>query len=174
MRDFVRHSHEGFLGRTEQWQVLPGTTGPVDGPRLRAGHKRTPQRAIAIVNALRAGSTRRIAAASAGIDHATLYRWLDFDPAFRAQVERAEAEAEVRCVSLVAKAASTNWRAAAWWLERRRPADYGRHARLGRGMDVPTMAERIAAAEGLDAAELTVEIERIVARLAARRREADR
>ncbi len=80
----------------------------------------------------------------------------------------------MRCVSLVAKAASSNWRAAAWWLERRRPADYGRQARLGRGMDVGTMAERIAAAEGLDAAELTVEIERIVARLAARRREADR
>jgi len=43
---------------------------------------------------------------------------------FRAVVEKAEAEAEQRFLGQVASAARTTWQAAAWWLERRRPAEY--------------------------------------------------
>lgn len=39
-------------------------------------------------------------------------------------VKKAEEEAVVRNVAIINKAASTSWQAAAWWLERRRPADF--------------------------------------------------
>lgn len=89
--------------------------------------KRTPERRVAILNALRIGNTRRAAASFAEIDHATFYRWLDEDATFRDSVEKAEADAEARFLGQIAKAASDGtWTAAAWWLERRRPDDYRR------------------------------------------------
>jgi hypothetical protein len=44
---------------------------------------------------------------------------------FLNQVEKAQAEAESRDVALIAKAASEDWRAAAWRLERKAPRRYG-------------------------------------------------
>jgi len=40
-------------------------------------------------------------------------------------VEKAQAESESRDVALIAKAASEDWRAAAWRLERKSPRRYG-------------------------------------------------
>ncbi len=88
--------------------------------------KATEQRIEALLGALRAGNTREAAAAHAGIDRTTLYRWMGRNRALRVRVEGAEADAEVRFAAQVAQAASTDWRAAAWWLERRRSASYGR------------------------------------------------
>lgn len=88
---------------------------------------RSTERDQAILNALRAGNTRRAAAAFAEVSHATFYRWLEDDGTFRDAVEKAEAEAEVRFLTQIAKAATDGtWQAAAWWLERRRTSDYGR------------------------------------------------
>lgn len=86
--------------------------------------KRTPARIEAIANALRAGNTRRAAAAYGEIDKATFYRWLDEDATFRDTVEKAEADAEVRFVTQIASAAGSSWQAAAFWLERRRREDW--------------------------------------------------
>ena len=47
-----------------------------------------------------------------------------------------------------------SWQAAAWWLEHRRPADWGRRYRLELELDVQREAERIALAAGLDVQEL--------------------
>ena len=44
---------------------------------------------------------------------------------FLSQVEKAQAEAESRDVALIAKAASDDWKAAAWRLERKQPRRYG-------------------------------------------------
>jgi hypothetical protein len=44
---------------------------------------------------------------------------------FLNQVEKAQAESESRDVALLAKAASEDWRAAAWRLERKAPRRYG-------------------------------------------------
>lgn len=88
--------------------------------------KRTPARVSAIVAALHTGATRTAAAVRGEIGHATFYRWFEEDAAFRAAVEAAEAEAELRFTKIVAEAANGTWQAAAWWLERRRPADYRR------------------------------------------------
>jgi hypothetical protein len=92
--------------------------------------KRSPERETAILNALRVGNTRRASARGAEITEDTLANWMRADPAFFGAVEHAEAEAARRFVGNIAKAAGNNWRAAAWWLERRRPADFGKRAGL--------------------------------------------
>jgi hypothetical protein len=80
-----------------------------------------------VLIALRAGNTREAAATHAEIDRTTLHRWIRNDPALRARIEKAEADAEVRYVALISQAAAGEhgWRAATWWLERRRRAAYG-------------------------------------------------
>lgn len=97
---------------------------------MAGNSKRTPEREAAIMNALRAGNTRRAAAEFAGVDHATFYRWLERDATLRDDVIKAEADAEVRFLNQIAKAAvDGTWTAAAWWLERRRPEAYARRDR---------------------------------------------
>jgi hypothetical protein len=86
--------------------------------------KRTRFRIDGILVALRAGATRTEAARRVEIDPATLRRWLSRSARFCAVVERAEAEAAVLMASRVTQAASKDWRAAAWWLERRRPSEW--------------------------------------------------
>lgn len=102
--------------------------------------KLSPEIEERIVSAVRAGTSIAGAAAYAGIDPSTFHRWMERgDPKrtgradgryreFRARVEQASGEAEVRDVTVIAKAAPSDWRAAAWRLERRRPERYGRAA----------------------------------------------
>jgi hypothetical protein len=88
--------------------------------------KRTPHVEAALLQALRAGNTRKAACHYAGIDLHTLGRWMRF-ATFATAIEKAETDAEVRFVAQIANAAQDGtWQAAAWWLERRRPLDYGR------------------------------------------------
>lgn len=88
--------------------------------------------------ALAGGNTRATAAGLAGIGERTLYRWLergeedsddDCETEFRQfwqAVKKAEAEAVEKHVAIVRNAAPRSWQAAAWWLERRYPDDWGR------------------------------------------------
>jgi hypothetical protein len=107
-----------------------------DKPKGKPGRKTklTPERQAKIVNAIRAGSYVETAAAAAGIDKVTLYRWLkrggrfpgtiyaDFADA----VNEATAQAEMRDVLTISKAAGEgDWRAAAWRLERKYPKRWG-------------------------------------------------
>lgn len=86
--------------------------------------------------ALRTGCTREAACDHAGIVRTTLYRWVESKPGLRARVEKAEADAEVRFTAQVARAAGDDdWRAAAWWLERRRPKSYGRAQAIAAAAD---------------------------------------
>jgi hypothetical protein len=86
-----------------------------------------------IVDLIRAGNYLEVAATAVGIHRSTLHRWLSHGRRqvrgrfhkFLVAVERAQAESESRDVALVAKAASTDWRAAAWRLERKTPRRYG-------------------------------------------------
>lgn len=89
-----------------------------------------------ILLAIRSGNTLRASAAFGGVSYSTLNRWSKEDPAFAAQVEAAEAEAEMRRVRNVTLAADDGtWQAAAWWLERRRHEDWGRKDKLNLGGD---------------------------------------
>lgn len=124
--------------------------------------KFTAERVEAILNALRGGCTRTAAAGYADIERSTMNRWMLRDETFRVAVEKAESEAEARYTQVVFEATGKSWQAAAWWLERRRPADYARRDRLDVTVDVRAAAERLAGElDGVSAEELLAEAERI-------------
>ncbi len=96
-------------------------------------------RVEAILTSLQNGNTRRAAATAAGVSPRTLQRWLKRGREQRRgkfveltrMVEMAECEAERAMVeSIVEAAMKGDWRAAAWWLERRLPQEYGKQQRL--------------------------------------------
>ena len=86
-----------------------------------------------IVALIRAGNYLETAATAVGIHRSTLHRWLRYGRdqtrgryrKFLTHVQRAQAESESRDVALIAKAASDDWRAAAWRLERKAPRRFG-------------------------------------------------
>lgn len=101
-----------------------------------------------IITAIRAGNYIETAAAYAGINKTTLYDWMKRGERekqrvakdarlkirkaeqpfveFSNAVQRALAEAEVRDVAIIAKAAEEQWQAAAWRLERKFPEKWGK------------------------------------------------
>lgn len=99
-----------------------------------------------IVQAISTGNTRRTAAAYAGIGERTLYTWLARKSGqyeqFRQAIQKAEADAEVANVTLIRQAATGGtWQAAAWWLERMRPNDFGRKDRVKLEVDQAAVAQ---------------------------------
>jgi hypothetical protein len=92
--------------------------------------KLTPELQEKVCNALKAASTRADAAKFAGIDPDTFYRWMRKGKAqkrgafrrFYGAVREAEARCAVRACASITKAFEKDWRAAAWWLSRRRKA----------------------------------------------------
>jgi len=99
--------------------------------------KLNPELQERIVQAITAGNDNVVSAAYAGIGERTFYRWMeDGDQAasgamwqFRQAVLKAQADAEVRNVAIVEQAATRSWQAAAWWLERKHNARWGRKER---------------------------------------------
>lgn len=92
-----------------------------------------------IVAALSVGATHEHAALSAGVSYRTFRRWMARgETATRGQfwqfcqaVKNAEANAAVRWLALIEKAANEGtWQAAAWKLERRYPELWGRRDRV--------------------------------------------
>jgi len=108
-----------------------------------------------IVQAIQAGNYMETAAAYAGISKTTFFEWLRRGARererlakdqrarpskreapyaeFAVAVEQALAAAEVRDVALIAKAAEKEWTAAAWRLERKFPAKWGRRIAVDEG-----------------------------------------
>lgn len=89
------------------------------------------------VEIVRRGNFRETACAEVGIDPATMRRWLREAAAgdkrkqkFVAKLDEAEAEAEDVMVIAIRKAALADWRAAAWYLERRGPKRWGFKAQV--------------------------------------------
>lgn len=115
----------------------------------------------AILDALRIGCTRRAAAAKGDISEDTFARMMA-DADFAEAVRKAEGEAEAVYTSVVAQATATSWQAAAWWLERRKYMDFGRHDRVDVTMDARKEAERLAAELGLDPETIMAEAEAIL------------
>lgn len=108
--------------------------------------KLTPEVQEKIVSALNAGNYQDTAARYAGITRATFYNWLERGRIERERIEsgekpskseaiyvefieaieQARANAEVRAVALIQKAATEgNWRAAQFFLERSHPQRWG-------------------------------------------------
>jgi hypothetical protein len=87
-----------------------------------------------LLDAIRAGNTFANAAILSGIGESTFFRWMVEGEAakpksrkweFREQVKSAEAEAIHRNVLCTQTAARTDWKAARWFLERRKPYEWG-------------------------------------------------
>lgn len=146
----------GTMGTDQAKPTRPGRT-----PLLNA------QLQDRIVSAVRAGSYLDDAASLAGVHRATLFRWIaagrdaqqkleagetltdkeqqvyDFCDA----VETARAEAQLRNVAIIQKAANEGtWQAAAWYLERTNPRKWGRHetVEIGVADDRPAEISEIA------------------------------
>jgi hypothetical protein len=103
---------------------------------------------------------RRAVAAYCGINKDTIQDWLNNKPEFSAQVRKAEAKAEYRCVIKV-MFGQPGWQAAAWWLERKWHEDWGRRERVDMVLDTRKAAERALVDAGLPADQESVD--RIVA-----------
>ena len=91
-----------------------------------------------IVEAVELGATWERAADAAGIGASTLREWRQRGEAgeapfsaFLAALKRAEGDGVARALRTIRQASeSGTWQAAAWLLERRYPADYGRRTEV--------------------------------------------
>lgn len=138
---------------------------------------RTPERRDVILRNLRVGGTRAASAGLADMSWDTMHRWMQGDADFARAVIVAEAQAEARFAAIVADdgmgrpaqyddrgrllraEVKPNAESAKWWLERRRPHEYGRRMSL----DVRSVIDRVAAENGLDPADLIREAEALLA-----------
>lgn len=81
--------------------------------------KYNPKTLKIIFEALKEGNTRTTAFKLAGIGVSTGFEWLAEKEDFRQQVEEAEAKALSDAVTCLKRASLTEWKAAAWFLERK-------------------------------------------------------
>ena len=93
--------------------------------------KFTPETRKKILWALRLGNYRKASAEYAGISERTLCDWLsrgaEAEPGyadFCSDVLEAEQVAEIRALGVIQQAANRDWKAAAWFLERKFPQRY--------------------------------------------------
>jgi transposase len=128
------------------------------------------QKASRIIQSVGQGATFKDAAAIAGISYDTLNNWRGrglrdekggfFE--FCHALTRAEAEGIESLVRRIHEASETDWRAAAWLLERRRPEVYGRKALIehtgSEGKQMPTSRASVLTSEMIsdEAAETAV------------------
>ena len=100
--------------------------------------KLTPEVQDIIVDGINAGLTLGLTCARAGVARSTFYGWLEKGEAaksgalmeFSDTVSRARADSALRLVSQITLQAPTDWRAAAFLLERRFPDDYGKRSEV--------------------------------------------
>lgn len=94
--------------------------------------KLTPERAERLLALVKAGQYRSTACAAVGISDRTLRTWLEKGDSgderwaeFTRKFREAEAETESRAVVQIQIHGKKDWRALAWWLERRFPQRWG-------------------------------------------------
>jgi hypothetical protein len=101
--------------------------------------KLTPEVIKRLENALLAGNYIETACDYAGISRSIFYAWMAEAEQERPKkiilelkdtVARARAEAEMRNVTKIQKAADDSWQAAAWWLERSHSKKWGRQQKV--------------------------------------------
>jgi len=100
--------------------------------------KLTPEVQDKIAAAIKAGNYKEVAARYAGIDDATFRVWMRrgregdgaLYVAFHAAITRAEAEAEVRAVTIINKAMTEDWRAAIEYIRRKFPERWSSTQRI--------------------------------------------
>lgn len=116
--------------------------------------KKTPANLAIVLEAVRHGTSRTGAAKLIGVHYETLREWIALDDEFRMDVARAEGDMERTMVALIRSAAITDWRAAAWYLERRITELYGQRSKVDMTFDVKAAAATVAAELGLTEADI--------------------
>jgi soluble cytochrome b562 len=86
--------------------------------------KKTPAVIEAILANLREGLTKEVACSQAGITRQTLYSWCENDEQLAMEVQAAVDVSQAVLIKAVTTASFTDWRAAAWMLERRYPEHF--------------------------------------------------
>lgn len=125
-------------------------------PKKNAGRKTAllqPNLEQTLLDYIRIGTPIRNAVVAAGITETSFYSWINRGMAererlklvkgakenptevvflkFLEQVERAKAEAVAKKIAVIAKSGNDgDWRAAAWWLERQLPEEFGKTEKL--------------------------------------------
>ena len=115
----------------------PGRPGPMLG--YKGGpFKYTQERANIFINSLTSLSGKVAACEAAGISYKTFQHWYRTLPEFQEMVDDAISESIAKgrqiAIAAIFKHMDKNWMAAAWWLERNFPDEYGRRDRID--MDV--------------------------------------
>lgn len=109
-----------------------------------------------VLNILSAGATMKDAAAYVGVTDDTLRNWMKADSEFSASVGKARVQGKIACVGTIRQAAKSNWQAAAWFLERSDPENWGRTTKLLLKVE-PDLLKRLQAtadASGIDLAQV--------------------
>lgn len=105
----------------------PVTAQPVERRRRRRRNRYDQETVDKLCDMLRKGVPRSTAMINVLGCTQTFYRWMERYPEFKEAVERAEQEAVAFYAERIRLATFEDWRAAAWWLERRFPHEFGRH-----------------------------------------------
>ena len=99
--------------------------------------KLTPELQEEITKRIKAGNYIQVACEAIGISHTTYFNWIKKGEEgkspyveFLKAIKKAEAEAHVNCVAIIASHATEQWQAAAWLLERKYPDKWGRRDKL--------------------------------------------
>ena len=119
--------------------------------------KLSKQKIDIIAKAVKNGLPYKTAMSLAGVSESAFYRYKAMAEAidnpkkakdktlmeFWQSLKKAEAEAIERNVLLIQNAAGTTWTAAAWWLERRFPEEFGRRLVVDANVKVDTANKRL-------------------------------
>lgn len=119
--------------------------------------KYTPETVDKLLSVLRAGATIKDACAYVGISQETFFQWVNRKPEFSEAVKKAQSESLIEAVTIIRLAAKNNWTAAAWLLERKDPANWGRKDKLiieGVDLDVIKSIAKQAEEQGIPASEI--------------------
>src|SRR4051812_44369286 len=79
-----------------------------------------------VLSAIELGAPMLEAIGYGGIGVTTWYSWLRADPDLDERTRQARARALMARLVKIREAESSDWRAAAWWIEKRYPEEFGR------------------------------------------------
>lgn len=104
------------------------TKPPAETPRKKGGPAKKIDAAMEakIIEKVKACGVKRLAASFVDLDYTTVYRHGVQNPAFATALDRAVDHCKLSLVAKVAVAGTKDWKAAAWYLERKWTAEFGR------------------------------------------------
>lgn len=98
-------------------------------------HKLTPELAVEALGLVENGATNADVCSYLGVAETTFYRWLkipktDAERQLCEGLKRAETKRKLWHLQRINRAAENDWKASAWYLERRYPNEYARTQRI--------------------------------------------